>query len=212
MSRKKKKKPAAAVETLPKLKKDLPTKELSFTLTVPRRLAYEYWEMRHHWNAADPGWNWVKMPFMCIVLVRLEPSMRSLMPALLEVGQRISSGTFLFEIHSPTIQRDAEGLRLEAMIDPCPVLRDFQIRLAGAAVAAGFSLQERIGLPIPRVILGRRQDGVEPSRVRPTKLMTEANVKWVASKAHLVEGRVGYDAIVTTSLSAWPLVRSRSRR
>ena len=212
MAKKKKKKknvvaPVAGKPSKPI--KDLPTQDLSFVLTVPGQMANQFWQMRHHWNIADPGWTWVKMINMCIVLVRLEAGMRSQIPALLEIGHKISQSALMFEIVSPVIARDATGQKLEAVIDDSPALRDLQGRLGSAAVSAGFSLRDKIR--VPRVLLSRRQEGVEPSRTRPTELMTVANLDWVASRFYLVESLPGRDGRTTTSLRGWPLAKDPRR-
>ena len=211
MAKKKKKKTVAApvVGKQSRAKKDLPTQELSFVLRVPGQMANQFWQMRHHWNIADPGWTWVKMINMCIVLVRLEAAMRSQIPALLEVGQKISKSAFMFEIFSPILERDATGQKLEALVDDSQALRDLQGRLGIAAVSAGFSLREKISLP--RVLLSRRQEGFDPSRARPTELMTVANLNWVVSRFHLVESIQGREGRTTTSLRAWPLAKDPRR-
>lgn len=213
MAKKKKNKSAAVVvEKQPKQKKDLPTQELSFTLTVPQRLAHQLWEMRHHWNVADPGWNWIKPIFMSIVLARLQAGMRSQIPALMEVGQKISSATPMVKLSFPSIVRDATGHLLEAVIEPNLALRELQIRLGQSIILAGFSLQEKGGLPRPRVLLARRQEGQEPSCIQPTEAMTITDLSWVASKVQLVEGRQGHDPTTITSLNAWLLARSAPSR
>jgi 2'-5' RNA ligase len=208
MAKKKKKAPADAAKP-PKLKADLPTQELAFMISAPRALGHHLWEMRHHWNKADPGWTWITIPFMRIVLALIKETTRSRMPDLFEIGQRISTNTPMFTVRCPRIERDAVGQKLVAALEPSPAMRELQLRLGQAILLGGFSLQEK-GLPKPLVLLARRQEGYEPSCIKATKLLTDVPFdSWVVSKAHLVEARKNYDNSVYTSLRAWRLANSR---